>query len=184
MIYSVTRASFVAAAIAALFLFAAPFSASAMHPQSIGDDCDYVYGCDYNHGYIAPSSGGYDDYCDDYWYPCYDECDEWYGCDDYFYGDDFYDPYEGGTDWMGYVSQYVPTYQPNYTYSSQSQYGYNQYGYAQQASAYIPASYGYPTGDTDTFGSPLCIWPGYDGRASCDSNPRQPIYDPWTGRWY
>src|SRR3989344_2979230 len=142
MIYSVTRASFVAAAIAALFLFAAPFSASAMHPQSIGDDCDYVYGCDYNHGYIAPSSGGYDDYCDDYWYPCYDECDEWYGCDDYLYG------------------------------------------YAQQASAYIPASYGYPTGDTDTFGSPLCIWPGYDGRASCDSNPRQPIYDPWTGRWY
>jgi|SRR3989344_4096772 len=169
-------------AIATVLLFSAPFSAAAMHPQSIGDDCDYVYGCDYNHGYITPSPGGYDDYCDDYWYPCYDDC---YDCDDYYFDDYAYDPYYSG-DWMNFAMSYAPVYQPVYQSQSayQPQYGYNQYGYTQQASAYIPATSGYPTGDTDTFGSPLCMWAGYDGRASCDSNPRQPIYDPWTGRWY
>ncbi len=71
---------------------------------------------------------------------------------------------------------YVPEYvsYPSYGYS-----GYSSYGYSTPS----PSNWSYPTGDTDTFGYDICNWEGY-GRGRCDSNPRQPVYDHWTGTWY
>ncbi len=81
-----------------------------------------------------------------------------------------------------YAPQY---YQPvsyyNYPSYPSSGYGTTNYGYGSTPSPYNAS---YATGDTDTFGYALCNWEGYYGRARCDSNPRQPVYDHWTGTWY
>lgn len=126
----------------------------------------------------------------------------------------YYDPYAYGmydyypTTYMPmvYVNYSMPTYayypqqysyypyQPTQYYYPQ-QYSYNQpmqYSAYTPYSSYMPTSYSTPgpwnasyrTGDTDTFGYELCNWDGYQGRARCDSNPRQPVYDAWTGTWY
>jgi len=107
-------------------------------------------------------------------------------------------------------SQNTSIYQPNYQYQPQyqtmsyPQYGYQNYGYgypSYQNYSYYPQNYGYggygyqaqpspvhpgyPTGETMPWlGGELCTFPGYEGRAVCGSNPRQYVYDHWTGTWY
>lgn len=83
----------------------------------------------------------------------------------------------------GYYRQYMPMY-PQYSQPSYLQqpyyYGYgSSYGYSTPS----PYNYRYPVGDTDAFGYDLCYWEGY-GRSRCDFNPRQPVYDYYTGTWY
>ena len=87
----------------------------------------------------------------------------------------------GAPSYNYYPQQYsYPQYNtyPNYGYGG----GYggdNSYGHS-----YGPSGYGYPTGDTvPLIGGPLCEFPDY-GRAACGSNPRQFVYDSWTGTWY
>lgn len=108
----------------------------------------------------------------------------------------YYEDYSSGG--YGYESySYYPAYSASYYYVP-NYYYYPQISYYQPAS-YYPAypnpstSYGYggvnpynysiPTGDTDALGNELCYWEDY-GRSSCDFNPHQWIYDPWTGTWY
>ncbi len=101
-------------------------------------------------------------------------------------------------------SQNTTIYQPNYAYqpsyqsmSYPQQYGYDGYqGYSHYPQNYGYGGYGhytqpspihpgYGTGETMPWlGGELCTFPGYDGRAICGSNPRQYIYDHWTGTWY
>lgn len=108
-------------------------------------------------------------------------------------------------------SQNTTIYQPSYQYQPQyqagypQQYGYQNYGYSyptQQNYNYYPQNYGYGggyggyaqqspvhpgyrTGETMPWlGGELCTFPGYEGRAICGSNPRQYVYDHWTGTWY
>jgi hypothetical protein len=105
-------------------------------------------------------------------------------------------------------AQNTTIYQPNYQYQPQyqsmsyPQYGYQNYGYGYpnyQNYSYYPQNYGsygyqaqpspvhpgYPTGETMPWlGGELCTFPGYEGRAICGSNPRQYVYDHWTGTWY
>lgn len=106
---------------------------------------------------------------------------------------------------MPYVSVYAPqtNYQPSYAYQQQQQqqsggysypgssyplfypqsaYRYGRYGYPSYGSMMYPEQ-GYFTGDYDAFQSPICYFPSY-GRADCGSDPRQPVYDVWTGTWY
>ncbi len=110
-----------------------------------------------------------------------------------------------------YASAYAPSqnttiYQPNYQSQPQflsmsyPQYGYQNYGYGgYQNYSYYPQNYGgygyqaqpspvhpgYRTGETMPWlGGELCTFPGYEGRAICGSNPRQYVYDHWTGTWY
>ena len=110
---------------------------------------------------LAPFSvsawyGGYGGFYE-YYYPTYD----------HYY--DYYDP--------GYGASYYPS-----SYYYPVQYYYPQpYGYG--ASTPSPYNYSYQVGDSDTFGYDLCYWEGY-GRGRCDFNPRQPVYDHWTGTWY
>lgn len=108
---------------------------------------------------------------------CYD-----YGC----YG--YYDPYPYYEYYEPYYYEdvyYYPQYH-DYYYPSQYSYpayypSYPSYGYGYSTPS--PYNYSYPVGDTDTFGSDICYWEGY-GRGLCDFNPRQPVYDHWTGTWY
>ncbi len=87
-------------------------------------------------------------------------------------------------------SQYYPyttTYRnpnsyPRYVYSEPS---YDaSYAYFSNYYTQYPSRIGQYTGNTDLFGTPLCNWGGgYNGYA-CDSDPSQPVYDPYTGTWY
>lgn len=83
-------------------------------------------------------------------------------------------------DYYSYYNYYQqPSYQYQPTYYQQPyQYTYD-YGYSTPS----PHNYSYPTGDRDALGNDLCFWEGY-GRSSCDFNPRQPVYDYYTGTWY
>ena len=111
-------------------------------------------------------------------------------------------------------SQNTTIYQPSYQYQPQYQsmsypqygqnYGYSNYGYGypsynsgfQNYGYYPQQNYGqyaqpspvhpgFPTGETMPWlGGELCTFPGYEGRAICGSNPRQYVYDHWTGTWY
>lgn len=98
----------------------------------------------------------------------------------WYYDWGYYDTYYPTYYDYGYYdyTYYYPTYQ-SYTYPQYYSYPTITYGY----SAPSPYNYSYPVGDTDTFGSPICYWEGY-GRGLCDFNPRQPVYDHWTGTWY
>lgn len=95
----------------------------------------------------------------------------------------------GAADAWYYDSSYYPVYyydyyqyQPVYSYQ-QSTYYPQYYPNYQGYSTPSPYNYSYPVGDTDTFGYDICYWEGY-GRSRCDFNPRQPVYDYWTGTWY
>lgn len=88
-----------------------------------------------------------------------------------YYPEYYYPHYE-----IYYPTYYYPEY---YTYHVPALVTYQPYGYT----APSPYVYPYPVGDTDTFGSPICYWQGY-GRGLCEFNPRQPVYDHWTGTWY
>lgn len=108
-------------------------------------------------------------------------------------------------------SQNTTIYQPNYQYQpsyqyqqmGHPQYGYQNYGYQNYGYGYpnyqsysygggygyqaqpSPIHPGYRTGETMPWlGGELCTFPGYEGRAICGSNPRQYVYDHWTGTWY
>lgn len=105
------------------------------------------------------------------WYYDYDPYYGYYGQNSYYYYPTYYDPQT-----YYYPQQYYyeyPSYPAYPTYTS-------YYGYTSTPSPY---NYSYPTGDTDTFGYDICYWEGY-GRSRCDFNPRQPVYDHWTGTWY
>lgn len=80
------------------------------------------------------------------------------------------------------MSAYQPTYSYAPIYPTQQAY----YGpYNANGSVRYPYSYGTPTGDTvPIIGGALCYYSDYGGRAPCDSDPMQRIYDPWTGSWY
>lgn len=100
------------------------------------------------------------------------------GASAYYYADPYYGGY--GYDYSYYYSPYQ-YYYPQYYYPS---YSYDSYGYSGgYSSTPTPYARSYPTGDTDFFGTQICYWEGY-GRADCGSNPRQPVYDIWTGTWY
>ena len=96
----------------------------------------------------------------------------------------YYDPYTYyyPTTYYPQTSYYYPQQYYSYEYPTyyQSYYGQPYYGYSSTPSPY---NYSSPTGDTDTFGYDICYWEGY-GRGRCDFNPRQPVYDHWTGTWY
>jgi hypothetical protein len=102
---------------------------------------------------------------------------DYYGMYGSYYQPTYYQP-------VAYQPAYS-YYQPSYSYYQPYQYygsayGYGGYGY----SAPSPYNRSSPTGDRDLWGHDLCYWEGYDGRARCDFNPRQPVYDPYTGTWY
>lgn len=91
----------------------------------------------------------------------------------------------------GYGAPQYSYYPQQYSYpqyNSYPQYSYPNYGYGGGyggGGGYGPSGYGTPTGDTNPWlGGELCTFPGYDGRANCGSNPRQFVYDHWTGTWY
>jgi len=98
-----------------------------------------------------------------------------YGGYGYEYGYSDYGYYD-----YGYYDSYSPYYYDTSYYYYPETYTYPSYTYASTPS---PSNYSYPIGDTDTFGNSLCDWEGY-GRGRCDFNPRQPVYDHWTGTWY
>lgn len=94
----------------------------------------------------------------------------------------------------GYPSYQSYSYYPqNYGYGGYNyypqNYGYNSYSqnydYGGNSSLSSPIHPGYPTGEIMPWlGGELCTFPGYEGRAKCGSNPRQYVYDHWTGTWY
>ena len=96
------------------------------------------------------------------------------------YGQNYQQPYQ----YMNYPQSYNAGYYPQ-TYQQPT---YNT-GYSNGNGLFVPyprypGSYGTPTGDTIPYvNEPLCYYPDY-GRASCYTDPRQRIYDYWTGTWY
>lgn len=136
---------------------------------------------------------------------------QWYGYEQYGYEEYGYEEYYGQSayyeqptyyyqqptyyyeePWYGYEPTYYyeqPTYnyyQPFYyeqpTYYQQPTYNYYQPTYY-SGGGVNPNTPHYPTGDRDALGNDLCYWADY-GRSSCDFNPHQWIYDPYTGTWY
>lgn len=116
-----------------------------------------------------------------WYYDAYDPYYAYYDPYSYYYPTTYYPTaYYPQTSYyypQQYYSYEYPTYYQSYY---QSYYGQQYYGYSSTPSPY---NYSYPVGDTDTFGSPICYWEGY-GRGLCEFNPRQPVYDHWTGTWY
>jgi hypothetical protein len=102
---------------------------------------------------------------------------------EYAYPSDLYEVYDYYyADYMYYPATYYYYYPQQVSYYYYPQYSaYPTYSYGSAAPS--PYSWSYPTGDTDTFGYDICNWEGY-GRARCDFNPRQPVYDHWSGTWY
>jgi hypothetical protein len=109
--------------------------------------------------------------------PRFAAAESWYGY--YSYESYYYEP-------AAYY--YPPVY---YQIAMEPVYSYSVFHSVQPASTWHegygytvnPYNYSIPTGDTDAFGNELCYWEDY-GRSSCDFNPHQWIYDPWTGSWY
>lgn len=101
----------------------------------------------------------------------------------YLYDYSYYAPtYYSGISYNFYkYSQ--PTYFSAYQQPTYYQPQTNYYGSQYDSSTPSPDNYHYRTGDTDTFGYDMCYWEGY-GRGRCDFNPRQPVYDFYTGTWY
>ena len=108
--------------------------------------------------------------------------------------------YQTPQPYQTYAQNYQPYQQPSYQPTYQPQYQQMNYPEAHQQPTYnsgystgnglfaqyprYPGSYGTPTGDTIPYvNEPLCYYPDY-GRASCYTDPRQRIYDYWTGTWY
>lgn len=160
------------------------FSAPAASALSMVGPTPYYDGSYYGGGY-GDYYGSYGDYYD----PYYSYGSGGYYDDPYSYG---YDGYDYGTCGSYYGCSAYPSY--NYSYGYDSSYYYPQtssYGYS---SGYYPTSYyssynmypqpaTYYSGGSTIFGTPLCSFPGY-GNVACGTDPRQPVYDYWTGHWY
>ncbi len=104
--------------------------------------------------------------------------------DYYYYAPTYYPQqyYYADYSYLYYPQNYSYYYYPHTTSSYYPQYHtYPAYSYGNSSPS--PYNWSYPTGDTDTFGYDICNWEGY-GRGRCDFNPRQPVYDHWTGTWY
>jgi hypothetical protein len=114
------------------------------------------------------------------------------------YGYGSYTNYDTNPSYYSYANnQYLPQYgnysasypQYNYAYPQQYNNPFATYApYGQNVSQFgqpVPYNYGYPTGDTMPWiGGQMCVFPDYEGRALCGSNPSQKVYDYWTGTWY
>ena len=163
----------------------------------------------YQQGYAQPSSYYGQQYVPQY----YQQPQTSYTMPQYNYGSPYvyvqpinYQPFTqyvggfGGQQQQQQQAQYAPAsygygggYGPNYGYGyptvtngyyPQPSYGYSTGPYAGYYGANNPPiDVGYYTGDHDTFGGAICYYADY-GRADCGSNPRQPVYDAWTGTWY
>jgi hypothetical protein len=99
------------------------------------------------------------------------------------------------------TSSYQPQYYQPTSWGSAPQYSIGQYvpntgsyGYGLTTGSYAqPGAYagtpnpyldtGYFTGNYDAFQSPICYFPSY-GTADCGSDPREPVYDVWSGTYY
>lgn len=161
-------------------VLALPFVASAQ---------TYYYPPTYNYGYGQQQQqqqgwGGYmpvNYYQPQYYQPQYQPIV--YQPSSYYAQPSSYYTYQPSS--WGPAPQYTPgQYVPNY----------GSYGYGMTTGSYAtPGAYsgtpnpyldtGYFTGNYDAFQSPICYFPSY-GSADCGSDPRQPVYDVWSGTYY
>lgn len=165
-------------ALAAAFFFAMPLIASAQ---------SYYYAPNSGYGAMQQQQqqqqqGGYAQYYQPQYYaPQYYQPQYYQPQPQYYQQPPYYQPSSYYQPQYYTVGQQVPNYSSfggsGFSYSANPSQG----GYSGTPNPYLDS--GYFTGNYDAFQSPICYFPSY-GSADCGSDPRQPVYDVWSGTYY